>query len=134
MNVAVVVLIIIVTPLVLYASGSLAWDAMWAGSDGRLDAPDCREFRFDADRWDDMSGDDRAVQAKGLARCDLLVGMTRSQVEEMIGVGSTERNGFISFDIPENGAGHRRYLRVRFRRSEVEGARFIDPPGFDTYD
>src|SRR5215203_3917447 len=100
MNIAVVILITVVVPFAVYGAGSLAWSAFWADSGSGLDSPDCGEFQFDAGEWAETSGDNRAEQANGLANCDRLLGLTREQVDEMLGSATGSKNRYARFKLP----------------------------------
>jgi len=134
MNIAVVALIVVVVPFAIYGAGSLAWNAFVSGSDNQLDPPDCDEFRFDAAEWDDASGDAPAEQANGLAHCDLLLGMTRDEVGDMLGPADTSKRGFAAFALPESDGGGKRRLLIRLKEGEVTRAEYVDSTDFPEYD
>ena len=89
--------------------------------------PDCKSYRFNAERWVDPHSDDQSGQRReglALARCRRLIGLTDVQVMEMLGwgpikFGSNHWRYAIgpATEISDSGA-----LEVYFRRGRVVSA------------
>ena len=72
--------VVAVVTVLLWTNPPIDWALGFLAGGSKID---CDDFEFDAGAWD--SGDEMDDQAAGLDRCDVLIGMTRDEVEAMLG-------------------------------------------------
>jgi hypothetical protein len=85
-NAVIAMLTVLAIPAALAICGWLVLGVAFGG-----DEPDCDEYAFDAEAWAARDSDDRDDQAASLSRCDVLIGMTRSEVVELLGEPNNQR-------------------------------------------
>jgi hypothetical protein len=128
------------TVLAIPAAIVLAGWALVVTVFGADDAPDCSDYTFDQEAWENKEGDDREEEAAALAHCDTLTGMSHAAVAELLGTPNRGRKhpaqrwaysaGWVNDAI---GIGDGQTLRVRFDSSgHVTTASVTYPPqGYD---
>ena len=103
------------------AVGVLLRDAALGGGE----SVDCDNYEFSPGKWRGEGGidnDAKELEAEALVRCETLIGMTRSEVTEMLGAHRSQRStstpGKWSFDAgwvnDAYGPGDGQLLRVHF--------------------